>query len=110
MGDEIGDDALLAAIRKRLLDEISGGRRSDAERIVNNVYGSMPSGGITERLYQGDIASGGDEDPYQYMVDIDREDTIDPETGKKTGWKKRVRRYRDSIPRDGEPGKKKARK
>ena len=98
MGDEIGDDALLAAIRKRLLDEISGGRRSDAERVVNNVYGSMPAGGITERLYQGDLASGGDDDPYQYMVDIDRQDTLDEE-GKKTGWKKRVHPYR--MPREG---------
>lgn len=106
---DINDDVLLAAIRKRLLDEI--GKRGDAERIVNNVYGSMPQGGgITERLYQGDIASGGEEDPYQYFVDIDRDDKIDEE-GKKTGWTKRVKRYRQQLPRsEGDPGKKKTRK
>lgn len=100
--DDITDQALLAAIRKRLLDEISGGRNTGTERIVNNVYGSMPAGGLTERLYQGDM---GGEDPYEYFVDIDREDVRDPETGEKIGWKKRVRRYRDRL---GDPGKKKA--
>lgn len=103
--EDITDQALLAAVRKRLMDEIAGGRSSEAERIVNNVYGAMPAGGLTERLYQGEM---GGEDPYEYLVDIDREDVRDPETGEKTGWKKRVRRYRERLGGGEDPTKKKA--
>lgn len=89
--EDINDESLLRAIRKRLLDEISSGR--SAERIVNNVYGSSPTG-LVDRLNESYMGQSG-EDPYEYFVDIDREDKIDPETGEKIGWAKKVRRYRD---------------
>ncbi len=93
------DKVLLSAIRKRLLDEISSGKRSDASAIVNNVYGSSPEGGgLTERLHRGEMEAPGPgtggEDPYEYFVDIDRDDKTD-EDGHKIGWTKKVRRYRD---------------
>lgn len=98
---QISDAALIAAIRKRLMDEISGGRASDASQIVNNVYGSSPGGGgIVDRLYQSqfgdqDQGQGGD-DPYEYYVDIDRTNKYDPEDPSRAiGWEKQVRRYRD---------------
>jgi len=99
--ETLSDQALIAAIRKRLLEEISGGRASDSERIVNNVYGSMPQGGgLVDRLYQGQMDPQGEgqggEDPYEYYVDIDRTNKYDPEDPSRTiGWEKNVRRYRE---------------
>lgn len=85
------------------MDEISRSSGS-SERIVNNVYGGSPFG-LVERLGQTDGAvEPGAPDPYEYMVDIDREDVVDPETGEKKGWKKKVRRYR--VP-TGSPSEKK---
>lgn len=101
-GDDVNDKALVAAMRKRLLDEISS-KRSDSSQIVNNVYGSdggMGAGGLRERLAAQDSEG---EDPYEYMVDIDREDKLGPD-GEKTGWTKKVHRYK--VP-TGMPGEKK---
>lgn len=92
--DPNSDEEMIKAIRKRLMDEI-GRSSGGSERIVNNVYGSSPSG-LVDRLYQDKEVSGdaGEDDPYEYMVDIDREDKLN-EAGEKIGWNKRVHRYRD---------------
>jgi hypothetical protein len=101
VGEDYTDEAMLQAIRRRLMDEISRTSGS-SERIVNNVYGGSPFG-LVERLGQEGPEPGAP-DPYEYMVDIDREDVKDPETGEKVGWKKKVRRYRTAT---GMPGEKK---
>lgn len=94
---EINDAILLQAIRRRLLDEIQqGGGGSEAAQIINNVYGSAPSGfnGITEGLAAG---GEGADDPYEYFVNISREDRFDPndpDGKRKLGWDKTVHRYR----------------
>lgn len=110
MEEDFSDEAMLAAIRKRLMDEISRSA-GGSERIVNNVYGASPFG-LVERLNADSVQGAGPdinryggegEDPYEYMVDIDREDKIGPE-GEKIGWTKKVRRYRTLT---GSPGEKK---
>ena len=101
---EISDQALIQAMRKRILDEIA--RRSDAEKIVNNVYGgSIGGSGVMDRLGGADQASP---DDNSYFVDIlrqnyepgDEAEMVDPNTGmpvKKPlphgGWAKRVHRF-----------------
>ncbi len=104
MEDDFSDEAMLAAIRKRLMDEIA--RKGQGEKIVNNVYGGSPYG-LVERLgrdaAEGGGAGAGEPDPYEYMVDIDREDVMN-DKGEKTGWRKKVRRYRTLT---GSPGEKK---
>lgn len=90
--DEEYTKELIAAMRKRLMDEVASGRGS--EKIVNNVYGSSPTG-LMDRLYQDhNSQETAGEDPYEYFVDIDRDDKLDDE-GNKIGWSKSVRRYRD---------------
>lgn len=92
--DDTSDEALIRAIRKRLLDEISTRNAGASERIVNNVYGAGPTG-LVDRLYQSQLGQQPDgEDPYEYYVDIERDDKLDDE-GNKIGWTKNVRRYRD---------------
>lgn len=79
-------------MRRRLLDEIKHKSSGDSERIVNNVYGSSPGSG--GGIFEGLRGTTEHDDPNDYMVDIDREDKLDPE-GHKIGWTKRVRRYKD---------------
>lgn len=106
--DQISDQMLIAAARKRLLAELAGGGGGgDAARIVNNVYGagggSGGGGGVFEGL-QGGGAGGGGEDPFDYFVDITRENVpeggqnpLDPDqTLAGGGWAKRVHRFRGS--------------
>jgi hypothetical protein len=99
MGDEeqIDDEVLLQAIRKRLRDEISQGGR--ASQITNNVYGGGVAGGGVRDQMGGE--SGG-EDPRDYFVDIMREDLpeINEATGKPKGWKKTVHRFSTSKKKD----------
>lgn len=99
---EITDAILVQAMRKRLLEEISSGRSPvEAARIVNNIYGGSPSGqnGVVEAMAaQGGLP--GSEDPFDYFVDINREDVIDPQTGEKKGWSKKVHRYRAPKKKD----------
>lgn len=107
MNEEIDltDEALIRAIRKRLLEEISSPKEVD--RIINNVYGAGPSAGQPTSGVMGQLGNTGDvpegEDPFDYFVDIAKrnvsEDEIDPETGevigqKPIGWDKNVHRYR----------------
>ncbi len=85
--DEINDEMLIQAMRKRLLDQIAA-QGGGSQSVVNNVYG----GGISEA--QG---AGGGPDPSDrdYFVDIMREDLpeINAATGKPKGWKKSVHRF-----------------
>jgi hypothetical protein len=104
-GQNPSDMDLVAAIRRRMLNEIQ--EQKDAERIVNNIYGgSIPGGGVMDRL--GSAASPSPEEDRDYFVDIlrqnyepgDEAEVIDPETGMPVkqqlqagGWKKRVHRF-----------------
>ncbi len=85
--DQVDDNALIQAMRQRLLEEIRA-KREAANVINNNVYGGgTPAAGI------GAEAGGmSDPDGSDYMVDIIREN-IDPADPKK-GWKKQVHRYK----------------
>jgi hypothetical protein len=104
----VTDQALIAAIRKRMLEDIE--KRKEAASIVNNVYGSGAAGapgGVMDRLSGG---AEGDMSPEEqsYFVDIlrqnydpgDEAEMIDPETGEpikrplpRGGWAKRVHRF-----------------
>lgn len=104
--EEIPDEALVQAVRKRLLDELSNRRETD--RIVNNVYGGgVAGGGLMDRL-GGETAPEADPRDMSYFVDILREDIkpgdsaeyTDPVTGERVtkqlmggGWGKRVHRF-----------------
>lgn len=103
----ITDQALIQAVRKRLLEELAA-KRGDSEKIVNNVYGGGASGGggVMDRM-----GSGGDEmspEDQEYFVDILRQNyepgeeamVMDPQTGKPMpqklgsgGWQKKVHRF-----------------
>jgi hypothetical protein len=109
------EGAYKKAIRDRLLSEAkaqrSGGRHRGGEdeamaHIINNVYGGAGGhggagggGGVMDRLGGG--GGGGSahdgEDPFDYLVDITREDLpgVSEVTGKPPGWKKKVHRYRE---------------
>lgn len=99
--DDINDEMLVRAMRKRLLDEIS--RRGEAEKIVNNVYGGPVGGGVMDQM-----GAESPDDDQSYFVDILRENyepgdsaqVTDPETGEKVsrvlpkgGWGKYVHRF-----------------
>lgn len=120
MGDDqqISDEQIVAAIRRRLLDEVS--QRSGGQSITNNVYGGsvggQPSsgqgGGILDRFGGGQGGSGvsGPEDK-DYFVDILREelqpgDVVDGQEIKRPGWRKKVHRFATAKSPD-DPGKKK---
>ena len=87
------DQAIIAAVRRRLLQEIEN--KGQTSSIINNVYGT----GRDPEAGAGDVRGMmlGGEDPFDYMVDIERRDLpdINPETGKPMGWTKKVRRYRE---------------
>lgn len=76
------DEELKAAVKARILRELQ--REQSQAQIVNNLYGgaSLPAsqGGLQDRFSP-------DEDPFEYLVDIERENTD-------KGWKKKVHRYR----------------
>ena len=76
------DEELKAAVKARILRELQ--REQNQAQIVNNLYGSgaLPAsaGGLQDRFSP-------DEDPFEYLVDIERENTD-------KGWKKKVHRYR----------------
>ena len=107
MAKQVTDQQLLAAMRQRILNEIE--KRQEQQAIINNVYGGggdyqSRSSGVADQL--GTASDG--EDPYDYFVDITREDLpdINPATGKPAGWKKSVQRYRKKKG-ESEPPKKK---
>jgi hypothetical protein len=100
--DPTSDSALLKAVRKRLLNEISA-KQAASSVINNNVYGGSAHaggsdvGGLLGSMGGAPAAAG--EDPFDYLVDIERKDLpINPETGKPEGWRKSVRRHR--TPKD----------
>lgn len=83
---------LEAAIKQRILDEISKDRTA---QIINNFQGAPLASqarkpeSIQEAMF--------DPGAYDYLVDITKQDMIDPETGKSRGWRKKVRRYREPV-------------
>lgn len=93
MDDQITEDMLLNAIRKRQLADIE---RRDSERIVNNIYGGgIGAGGVSGQMGGGGGGEFQDPADRDYFVDIVREDLpeINPDTGRPRGWKKRVHRF-----------------
>jgi hypothetical protein len=118
--DAFDDAALIRAARERVLSELAGreSRRTQAQRIINNIYGG---GGVADGLSPGALGGGNGgaglgtsdagEDPYDYFVNIKREDLpdINPHTGKPVGWSKEVHRFRNRRDDDGDKSKKKAR-
>lgn len=103
--EDISDQELIRAVRKRLLADIEN--RKEAERIVNNIYGGpVGSGGVMDRLaHQPEMGGeGGGGDDFDYFVDIVRRDLpeLHPETGKPIGWEKKVHRFRNKKKMMGE--------
>ena len=103
--EQITDDALLNAVRKRLLQEILREQSSpniDIKNIVGGGGEMSPPSGVFEGMRQ--------EDPTDYMVDITKSDVF-PEGAepgaKPIGWNKLVRRYRTPRGQDIETEKKK---
>lgn len=90
----IDDQMLIQAVRERLMDELK--KKSDAQSIVNNVYGSPMAGG--QGIMGALGGEGGQDSPdprgddADYFVDIMREN-LDPENPG-AGWKKKVHRYK----------------
>jgi len=110
--DETSDAALLKAVRKRILSEVSSPREAAAAKIINKVYGGGGGGGVMDRLgHQPQMGGEGGEDPFDYFVNIQRKDLpdINPETGKPIGWEKTVHRYREPKGGGEGHGKKKKR-
>lgn len=85
--DQLSDEALIKAARKRILRELEA---QQAAGVINNVYGG--SQGLTERM---NGAPADDQSLRDFFVDIERRDLPerDPETGKPIGWTKKVKRY-----------------
>jgi hypothetical protein len=87
------NSVLEAAIKQRILDEIS--RKDKAAQIINNFQGAPLASearkpeSIQEAMF--------DPGAFDYFVDIEKSDDIDPETGKSRGWRKKVRRYREPL-------------
>lgn len=92
--DELGDAALIRAARQRLLSELSQPHAQSAAHVINN-YGA---GGLMDHLGSSGGGAGGghgEEDPYEYLVDISRRDVTDPASGERIGWDKKVHRHRE---------------
>ncbi len=83
MFENSDDAAILAAVKKRLLRELKEKKRPEGQgaKVSDDVRGMMMEG----------------EDPYDYLVDIERRDLPDlnPHTGKPAGWTKKVHRHRE---------------
>ncbi len=98
----ISDDVLLEAVRKRILKQLE--KEEGSANVTNNMY----AGGMDNASHTGGVmsqlGSGQGEDPFDYLVDIERDDKRDPETGKVMGWKKKVHRYR--VPKGEKPSPK----
>lgn len=107
---DIDEAQLVKAMRRRLLDEIQTRKDRDAEKIVNNIYGSSMAGGggIMDRLGGSDPGSSDPRADRDYFVDILRQnyepgeevDVMDPDSGQRIkkklnsgGWQKLVHRY-----------------
>ncbi len=112
--DQISDQMLIEAARKRLMQELAGGGGGQSPKIMNNIYGAgggQPpgGGGMFEGGMGGGGGQGGGEDPFDYFVDIERRDVfgdpVDTKDAKgnvvgsytpKLGWDKKVHRFRGS--------------
>lgn len=96
MDPEITDAMLIAAARKRLLDEIGQGRGGGA--ITNNVYGGGIPSGDGGGMLGGSGPSAIAPEDRDYFVDILREelqpgDLVDGEPMTRPGWRKKVHRW-----------------
>jgi hypothetical protein len=110
--ERYSDAAIIRAARKRLLEQIAAKAEAASPSFVNNVYGGGGAphmgGGVMDRM--GSSASlSPEDDPYDYMVNILREDLpdVNPATGKPKGWSKTVTRSRVRKDEPSPSGKKK---
>lgn len=127
--EQITDDALLNAVRKRLLQEIM--REQESNQIINNIVGggqAPPSGGsIPPGMFEGMRGQEQGEPDMDYGVDITRADVwadpskpgellpigVMPPAGPEgkypdsIGWQKTVRRFRTPRGQEIETQKKK---
>lgn len=112
----VSDSHLIEALRKRMLRDIESQNDRGAVNVnVGNVSHGTPYGirgamnapnseHIDDALTN--VQATEKPDDFEYYVDIDREDKpINPETGKPSGWKKSVHRFRSPLGK--EPPKKK---
>ncbi len=92
MRGAIDDNALVQAVRKRLLRELEAQQEARISNTINNNQGggSHGGGGLMEAMN-----GGGPEDPYEYLVDIEKRDIPGEEGGKPLGWTKKVHRHRE---------------
>jgi hypothetical protein len=89
----IDDQSLIRAARKRILRELAG-QHENAGSAGSPKYAG---GGLMEKMNGG---QSDNDDLFSYLVDIEKNDKRDPETGKTIGWTKKVHRHRE--PRGGE--------
>lgn len=81
----LNDRALIRAARERILREFA---RDNGVQEAKHGSSYQGHGGIMEGM------SAGDEDPFEYLVDIEKRD-IPGDEGKPVGWTKRVHRHRE---------------
>ncbi len=94
MRGAIDDNALVQAVRKRLLRELEAKQQmAEIHNTINNHQegGGAGHGGLAAAMNGGPARE--DPDLMNYLIDIQKTDDINPETGKTMGWKKTVRRH-----------------
>ncbi len=95
MRNVIDDGALIQAVRKRLLRELGSQHAASQvhNTINNNQSGGHGGGGLMEAMNGGQ--PGGSDDPFEYLVDIEKHDIPGEDGGKPVGWTKKVHRHRE---------------
>lgn len=89
----IDDNALVQAVRKRLLRELEAQQAHQISNTINNNQSSGGhGGGLMEAMNGGQ--PGGSDDPFDYLVDIEKRDIPGEEGSKPVGWTKKVHRHR----------------
>ncbi|HBR25982.1 MAG TPA: hypothetical protein DD732_02910 [Rhizobiales bacterium] len=86
----MNDAVLIQAVRKRLLDELRAKHGGGNQQHVNVYGGGGHDGGGVSGGMGGEAISPEDRD---YFVNIERRDAVDPSTGEKNGWDKKVHRF-----------------
>ena len=98
------DEVLLEAMRQRMKRQLDKEEERTLNNVINNYSGGGSSSGGGVMAQMGGAKDDPEIDPYDYIVDIQKSDVIDPATGKSTGWNKKVHRYRSE--KGSEPKKK----
>lgn len=96
--EDVSDEALIRAARRRLLAQIGPEAAARAAAPAPSSH-DMP-GGLMGELGGGGASYAQGDDPFAYMVDIERHNLPPDASGKSPGWTKKVRRYRDDKKKD----------